>query len=169
MRRSRFPFAAGTNDVELTLHNSGGDPSGSGTQILGGLSQISQIGRALEVSHRDILPVIDIYASNEGRDLGAVSEAIKDVLTRTKGDVPRGAIVQMQGQGVTMKSAYSQLLIGLAFSIVLVYLVIWTAHGLIYRWPRTRITDATVEAAIERIAMPGYLALCSLFGKNKKL
>jgi multidrug efflux pump subunit AcrB len=32
--------------------------------------------------------------------------------------------VRVQGQGVTMKSAYAQLLIGLAFSIVLVYLVI---------------------------------------------
>jgi multidrug efflux pump subunit AcrB len=113
------------SDLEtVPIDPGGGDPGESGTQILGGLSQISQIGRALEVSHRDILPVIDIYASNEGRDLGAVSDAINDVLTRTKGDVPRGAIVQMQGQGVTMKSAYSQLLFGLAFSIVLVYLVI---------------------------------------------
>jgi multidrug efflux pump subunit AcrB len=88
------------------------------------LSQISQIGTALEVSHRDILPVIDIYATNEGRDLGAVSQAIQAVLKRTQGDVPHGAIVHVQGQGVTMRSAYVQLLIGLAFSIVLVYLVI---------------------------------------------
>ena len=38
--------------------------------------------------------------------------------------MPHGAIVHVQGQGVTMKSAYAQLLIGLAFSILLVYLVI---------------------------------------------
>jgi multidrug efflux pump subunit AcrB len=88
------------------------------------LSHISQIGRALEVSHRDILPVIDIYATNQGRDLGAVSQAIQAVLKQTKSAVPRGAIVQVQGQGVTMRSAYVQLLIGLAFSILLVYLVI---------------------------------------------
>src|SRR6202043_3510398 len=100
------------------------DPTGKGAQILGGLSQITQIGRPLEVSHRDILPVIDIYASNQGRDLGAVGGAVERVLERTKGDVPRGARVQMQGQAVTMKSAYVQLLVGLAFSIVLVYLVI---------------------------------------------
>jgi multidrug efflux pump subunit AcrB len=68
--------------------------------------------------------VIDIYATNAGRDLGAVSDAIEAVLKRTQGEVPHGAIVHVQGQGVTMKSAYSQLLIGLAFSIVLVYLVI---------------------------------------------
>ena len=78
----------------------------------------------LEVSHRDILPVIDIYATNDGRDLGAVSDAIEAVLQQTKGDVPHGTVVHLQGQGVTMKSAYAQLLFGLAFSILLVYLVI---------------------------------------------
>jgi multidrug efflux pump subunit AcrB len=113
------------SDLEtVPIDQGNGDPSGQGIQILGGLSQISQMGTALEVSHRDILPVIDIYATNEGRDLGAVSQAIQAVLKRTQGDVPHGAIVHVQGQGVTMRSAYVQLLIGLAFSIVLVYLVI---------------------------------------------
>jgi multidrug efflux pump subunit AcrB len=113
------------SDLEtIPIDQGDGDPTGKGTQILGGLSQITQIGGPLEVSHRDILPVIDIYASNAGRDLGAVNGAVERVLERTKGDVPHGARVQVQGQAVTMKSAYVQLLIGLAFSILLVYLVI---------------------------------------------
>ena len=53
-----------------------------------------------------------------------MSQSIEAVLKRTQGDVPHGAIVRVQGQGVTMRSAYVQLLIGLAFSILLVYLVI---------------------------------------------
>jgi multidrug efflux pump subunit AcrB len=113
------------SDLEtVPIDQGNGDPNGQSAQILGGLSQITEIGSPLEVSHRDILPVIDIYATNQGRDLGAVSQAIQAVLKRTQGDVPRGAIVHIQGQGVTMKSAYAQLLIGLAFSILLVYLVI---------------------------------------------
>jgi multidrug efflux pump subunit AcrB len=113
------------SDLEtIPIDQGDGDPTGKGIQILGGLSQITQIGGPLEVSHRDILPVIDIYASNAGRDLGAVNAAVERVLERTKSEVPRGARVQVQGQAVTMKSAYVQLLIGLAFSIVLVYLVI---------------------------------------------
>jgi multidrug efflux pump subunit AcrB len=113
------------SDLEtIPIDQGDGDPTGKGIQILGGLSQITQIGGPLEVSHRDILPVIDIYASNAGRDLGAVNAAVERVLQHTKGDVPRDARVQVQGQAVTMKSAYVQLLIGLAFSIVLVYLVI---------------------------------------------
>ena len=70
------------------------------------------------------MPVVDIYASNQGRDLGAVSNAVDRVLQRMKSEVPHGAIVRVQGQAVTMKAAYVQLLTGLAFSILLVYLVI---------------------------------------------
>jgi multidrug efflux pump subunit AcrB len=113
------------SDLEtIPIDKGDGDPGGEGAQILGSLSQITQVGRPLEVSHRDIMPVVDIYASNAGRDLGAVSNAVDRVLQRLKGEVPHGATVQVQGQGVTMKTAYAQLLIGLAFSIVLVYLVI---------------------------------------------
>jgi multidrug efflux pump subunit AcrB len=113
------------NDLEtIPIDKGDGDPSGQGAQMLGSLSQITQVGRSLEVSHRDILPVIDIYASNAGRDLGAVSDAVDAVLKRMKGSLPHGAMVQVQGQGVTMKAAYVQLLVGLAFSILLVYLVI---------------------------------------------
>jgi membrane-associated PAP2 superfamily phosphatase len=53
------------------------------------------------------------------------------------------------------------------FAGVFTFLIIWLAHGLIYRWPRTRLSDAHIEQAIQRIAMPGYLALCSLFCKKK--
>jgi multidrug efflux pump subunit AcrB len=113
------------NDLEtIPVDQGDGDPSGKGAQLLGSLSQITQIGKPLLVSHRDILPVVDIFASNAGRDLGAVSNAVEGVLQRTKSDLPHGATVQMQGQGVTMKAAYVQLLVGLAFSILLVYLVI---------------------------------------------
>lgn len=38
------------------------------------------------------------------------------------------------------------------FAGVLTFLIIWTVHGLIFRWPRTRITDDGVERAVERVA-----------------
>ena len=43
------------------------------------------------------------------------------------------------------------------FSGVFTFLIVWLMHGLIYRWPRTRITDEQVEAAIERVALPPHL------------
>jgi lipid A 4'-phosphatase len=36
------------------------------------------------------------------------------------------------------------------------FLVIWLAHGFIYRWPSTRMTDAGIDAALTRAAWPGY-------------
>ena len=113
------------NDLEtIPIDKGDGDPSGHEAQILGGLSHISQTGRPLVVSHRNILPVIDIYASNAGLDLGAVSVAVGKVLHSMQNEVPYGTVVQVRGQAVTMSDAYEQLLAGLAFSILLVYLVI---------------------------------------------
>ena len=45
------------------------------------------------------------------------------------------------------------------FSGVFTYLIIWLMHGLLYRWPATRITDAQVEGALERLTLPIYQAL----------
>jgi multidrug efflux pump subunit AcrB len=113
------------NDLEtIPIDTGNGDPGGAQAQILGGLAEITQTGRPLVVSHRDIMPVVDIYASNQGRDLGAVSNAVDTVLDRLKGEIPKGASVEVRGQAVTMKDAYGQLLFGLALSVVLVYLII---------------------------------------------
>jgi multidrug efflux pump subunit AcrB len=113
------------NDLEtIPIDKGDGDPSGHAAQILGGLGDITQTGRPLVVSHRDIMPVVDIYASNQRRDLGAVSSAVDRVLDHLKDEIPKGASVQVRGQAVTMQDAYGQLLFGLALSIVLVYLII---------------------------------------------
>ena len=54
------------------------------------------------------------------------------------------------------------------FAGIFTFLIIWIVHGLIYRWPRTRLTDTGIERAIERIAMPGYRAICSLFRGTRR-
>jgi len=54
-----------------------------------------------------------------------------------------------------------------AFAGIFTFLIIWIGYGLIYRWPRTRLTDAGIEWAIERIATPGYEFIAGLFGKRK--
>jgi multidrug efflux pump subunit AcrB len=53
-----------------------------------------------------------------------VNNAVAKVLKRMEDSVPQGALVHTRGQAVTMNDAYQQLLAGLAFSILLVYLVI---------------------------------------------
>ena len=122
-----------TPQDELTTMNSlmtipvdkgDGDPGGHSEQLLGGLSTVGQTGTPLLSSHYNILPVIDIYVSTQGRDLGAVNDAVIRVVADMKAQLPHDATVHLRGQAETMGSAYSQLLSGLALSVLLVYLII---------------------------------------------
>jgi lipid A 4'-phosphatase len=45
------------------------------------------------------------------------------------------------------------------FAGIFTFLVIWLVHGLIYRWRPTRLTDAQVEGAIERVVLPVHEAI----------
>jgi multidrug efflux pump subunit AcrB len=76
------------------------------------------------VSHYNVAPVIDIFGANTGRDLGAVSRDINKIIEASRQQLPRGSRVVVRGQVQTMRSSYIGLLSGLAFSIVLIYLLI---------------------------------------------
>ncbi len=93
-------------------------------EILGSLASVTRQVHMPVISHYDIRPVIDIYGSVQGRDLGAVSRQINQIITQTQGSLPRGSQVIVRGQVRTMRSSYIGLLAGLAFSIMLVYLLI---------------------------------------------
>jgi len=54
------------------------------------------------------------------------------------------------------------------FAGIFTFLIIWIAYALIYRWPRTRLSDEDVERAIERLALPVYNFLTGLFGSRPK-
>ncbi len=113
------------NDLQtITVDKGDGNPGNSPTQLVGGVSQVSQIGSPGLVSHYAIKPVVDIYGSVEGRDLGAAAAAIQGIITEMQPKAPKGVTVTLAGQSTTMNSAYKQLLIGLGLSIVLIYLVI---------------------------------------------
>ena len=95
-----------------------------GTQIIGGLAKLKRRVSPAVVSHYAVQPVIDIYAANHERDLGAVSDDIQRILDETVKDVPPGSGVVMRGQTQTMSYAYQQLFVGIALAIVLIYLLI---------------------------------------------
>jgi multidrug efflux pump subunit AcrB len=98
--------------------------TGAGSQLLGGLATTDRIPSNAVVSHYNVRPVIDIYATPQGRDLGGVAADVQQVMQDTAHDVPKGASVVLRGQVTTMTSAYQQLFLGLAFAIVLIYLLI---------------------------------------------
>jgi multidrug efflux pump subunit AcrB len=76
------------------------------------------------VSHYDTEPVVDIFANVEGSDLGSVTRAIQAIRDRHEKDLPRGSHFVLRGQSETMYKSYVGLLVGLIFSILLVYLLI---------------------------------------------
>jgi multidrug efflux pump subunit AcrB len=93
-------------------------------QLLGGLARVQRTNSNAVVSHYNVQPVIDIFATPQGRDLGALASDIQKVIHDTAKDLPRGASVALRGQVSTMTSAYQQLFVGLAAAIVLIYLLI---------------------------------------------
>src|SRR4029077_9628112 len=96
--------------------------SGAPPQILASLASIRRGGGQGLVSHYDIQPVVDIYGSVQGRDLGGVARDLNKILAESK--APQGTRVVVRGQIQTMRSSYVGLIGGLFFSILLVYLLI---------------------------------------------
>jgi multidrug efflux pump subunit AcrB len=92
--------------------------------VLGNLASITPGTELGTVSHYDVQPVIDIYTNVDGTDLGTVTRGMERIIARHQGDLPRGSHFILRGQSETMKASYFGLLAGLAFSILLVYLLI---------------------------------------------
>ena len=93
-------------------------------QTLGAIAEISRASGSAVVSQYNIAPEIQIYATTQGRDLGAVAADIQALANQTAGNRPKGATVVLAGQVTTMNSAFSGLLFGLLGAIVLIYLLI---------------------------------------------
>ena len=68
--------------------------------------------------------VVDIYASVQGRDLGAVGREVTQIVDANRKSLPRGSFVSVRGQYGTMRTSYIGLIGGLGFAIILVYMLI---------------------------------------------
>jgi multidrug efflux pump subunit AcrB len=98
--------------------------SQQGTQLLSNLAQVSPVARPATVNHYNVQPVIDVYASTQDRDLGAVAADTYKVLKTFDGHLPRGTHIVVRGQVATMRSSFFGLGVGLIGAILLVYLLI---------------------------------------------
>jgi multidrug efflux pump subunit AcrB len=111
---SNIPVGNGTN--------SGTGAANAAT--LGGIAHFERGTGSALISQYDIAPMVQIHATTQDRDLGAVAADIRKVLEETKADVPKGASVEMLGQVRTMERAFSGLLFGLLGAVGLIYLLI---------------------------------------------
>jgi multidrug efflux pump subunit AcrB len=97
---------------------------GQAPEILGDVASIKRSDEMEDVSHYNIRRVVDVYASVQDRDLGAVASDVQKIVDANRKLLPRGSFVTIRGQVDTMRNSYVSLLGGLAFSIVLVYMLI---------------------------------------------
>ncbi|MBR2118342.1 MAG: efflux RND transporter permease subunit [Afipia sp.] len=109
------------NKLEALPISSAGIPT---APMLGGIADIKRSTSSAVVSQYDIQTMVQIFATPQGRDLGAVAADINKVIADTAKDLPRGSRVVLLGQVETMNSAFAGLLFGLLGAIVLIYLLI---------------------------------------------
>jgi multidrug efflux pump subunit AcrB len=99
-------------------------PTSKQPEILADVANISRTTEMQVVNHYNIRRTLDIYGATQGRDLGSVSKEVDRIVAANEKSLPRGTFVRVRGQIETMKSSYFGLIAGLAFAIVLVYLLI---------------------------------------------
>jgi CzcA family heavy metal efflux pump len=93
-------------------------------EILADVASITRSNEMAVLSHYNIRRVVDVYASVQDRDLGAVGREITRIVDANTKLLPRGSFITIRGQLDTMRTSYVGLLAGLGFAIVLVYLLI---------------------------------------------
>ncbi|CAB3750070.1 efflux RND transporter permease subunit [Paraburkholderia humisilvae] len=136
-----YPIVAATPQYSLTSLSSLKNLTVTGadgrSQLLGAIASVTRGVGDLVVSHYNIQPLYDVFATTQRADLGSVASGIQHILHATAHDVPKGARVTLRGQVQTMNSAFTGLLFGLVGAIVLIFLLIvvnfhsWSDAGVI--------------------------------------
>ncbi|MGA3247944.1 MAG: efflux RND transporter permease subunit [Paraburkholderia sp.] len=98
--------------------------AGGTSQILGGLATVQRTSTNEVVSQYNIQPMVEIFATTQDRDLGAVASDIQRIVHDNAQALPKGSTVALLGQVQTMNSAFSGMLFGLLGAVVLIYLII---------------------------------------------
>jgi multidrug efflux pump subunit AcrB len=93
-------------------------------QMLANLGSITRGVGMATVSHYNAQTVLDIFGSTQGRDLGGVAREVQAIVDQNRSHLPRGSQIIVRGQIATMRSSFVGLLAGLAFAILLIYLLI---------------------------------------------
>ncbi|HEX4319267.1 MAG TPA: efflux RND transporter permease subunit [Acidobacteriaceae bacterium] len=116
--------AAGAGRTVMSDQGTQGSEASRPTEILGDIANIQRGEEMAVISHFNTRRVIDIYASVQDRGLGAAASDVQKIIDGYRKNAPRGTFITLRGQVDTMRSSYTALVAGLAFSIVLIYLLI---------------------------------------------
>src|SRR6185295_15740883 len=76
------------------------------------------------INHYNVAPVFDVYANVDRRDLGSIGKAVQKIMNDEGKNLPRGSSLSLRGEYETMQTSFVRLGWGMAFAVVLVYLLI---------------------------------------------
>ena len=120
-------YRIGSMDDIRNVLVGGGQPDPSGgpgaPTLLSNVAKFSRTSAQSVINHANIQPTFDIYASPEGRDLGALQVDINRIVAKYRGQLSPGNTIAVRGQIESMNSAFGRIGIGLAAAAVLVYLL----------------------------------------------
>jgi multidrug efflux pump subunit AcrB len=97
-------------------------PAGTNSQLLANLATIRRDTSTIVVNHYNIQPTFDVYADVDRRDLGSVADEIHKIIDQER-NLPSGTSLELRGEVTTMEQSFSRLLLGIAFAVVIVYLL----------------------------------------------
>ena len=112
------------DSVDALLRTPVRTAAGGAPQLLSNLVSVSPAAQLAVVSRYNLTPVVDVYVSVQGRDLGSVATKINKLVDDIRLQLPRGSAVAVRGQAQTMRSSFVELGVGLVMAVVLVYLLI---------------------------------------------
>ncbi|MGA8232539.1 MAG: efflux RND transporter permease subunit [Candidatus Acidiferrales bacterium] len=96
---------------------------GASDQLLRNVSETERQVSPLTVSHYNALPVMDVFANVEQRDLGGVASDVQKIVKKNSQHLPPGVRIVLSGQVLTMNTSFANLEIGIAAAVVFVYLL----------------------------------------------
>jgi multidrug efflux pump subunit AcrB len=112
------------DSLEALLRTPVRTAEGGAPQLLSNLVSVAPAAQLAVVSRYNLTPVVDVYVSVQGRDLGSVATKINALVDDMRAQLPRGSAVAVRGQAQTMRSSFIELGVGLVMAIVMVYLLI---------------------------------------------
>jgi multidrug efflux pump subunit AcrB len=91
------------------------------TVLLGDLATLTRKTSPVNITHANVQPCYDVFASVQGLDLGSVEAPLRKIIAEESAALPAGSRVDLRGQVESMRSAFTRLFIGIVFAGLLVY------------------------------------------------
>jgi multidrug efflux pump subunit AcrB len=121
-------------------------PTAAPPQLLANVATTSRTLGPTNLTHYNIARSLDVLVGVDGTDLGAVASPVQRIVDEARRGLARGTSIAVQGQAENMNASFRGLGMGIAFAVVLVYLLMVVNF------------QSWLEPFVILMALPGTLA-----------